>query len=110
MVNRASSLDAKIDDNEDNSTLMDTVPNRESPEADAEVLKEAESQVINTLLNCLTEREHDVIRMYFGIGCMERTLEEIGNMFGVTNERARQLKNGAIRKLKSRANQLKKLL
>ena len=49
----------------------------------------------------LTDREREIIKSFFGIGCQEMTLEEIGERFGLTRERVRQIKEKAIRRLKS---------
>lgn len=51
-------------------------------------------------LATLTERECEIIKMFFGIGCQEMTLEEIGDKFGLTRERVRQIKEKAIRRLR----------
>ena len=56
----------------------------------------------------LSDREKDIIRMFFGINCREMTLEEIGDKFGLTRERVRQTKEKAIRRL--RQNSRSKLL
>ena len=56
----------------------------------------------------LAERERDILKMFFGIGCQEMTLEEIGDKFGLTRERVRQIKEKAIRKLRN--NNKNKLL
>jgi RNA polymerase primary sigma factor len=56
----------------------------------------------------LQDRERDIIKMFFGIGCQEMTLEEIGDKFGLTRERVRQIKEKAIRKLRN--NSKNKLL
>ena len=59
-------------------------------------------------MSTLTEREGDIIKSFFGIGCQEMTLEEIGEKFGLTRERVRQIKEKAIRRL--RHNSKSKLL
>jgi RNA polymerase primary sigma factor len=56
----------------------------------------------------LAERERDILKMFFGIGTQEMTLEEIGDQFGLTRERVRQIKEKAIRKLRN--NNKNKLL
>ena len=56
----------------------------------------------------LAEREREIIKMFFGIGTQEMTLEEIGDKFGLTRERVRQIKEKAIRKLRN--NSKNKLL
>ena len=63
---------------------------------------------IDRSLATLTERESDIIKMFFGIGYQEMTLEEIGDKFGLTRERVRQIKEKAIRRLRN--NSRSKLL
>jgi RNA polymerase primary sigma factor len=58
------------------------------------------------VLEQLTPRERDIIKMFFGIGCQEMTLEEIGAKFNLTRERVRQIKEKAIRRLKGQKSQL----
>jgi RNA polymerase primary sigma factor len=67
---------------------------------------------VERALEVLTERERDILRYFFGIGCSEMTLEEIGEKFDLTRERVRQIKEKAIRKLRqsSRSNILKSYL
>lgn len=59
-----------------------------------------------------SQRESDIIKMFFGIGCQEMTLEEIGDKFQLTRERVRQIKEKAIRRLRqdSRSKLLKSYL
>ena len=63
---------------------------------------------IDRALSTLSEREGEIIKMFFGIGRPEMTLEEIGDEFGLTRERVRQIKEKAIRRLRS--NSRSKLL
>lgn len=67
---------------------------------------------IERALSTLTDRERDIIRLFFGIGCSEMTLEEIGEKFGLTRERVRQIKEKAIRRLRhsTRSKHLKSFL
>ena len=58
------------------------------------------STEVERALATLTDRERDIIRYFFGIGCPEMTLEEIGEEFGLTRERVRQIKEKAIRRLR----------
>jgi RNA polymerase primary sigma factor len=76
------------------------------------LLDESLSTEIEGALATLTERERDIIRFFFGIGCQEMTLEEIGEKFGLTRERVRQIKEKAIRRLRhaSRSKLLKVIL
>ena len=76
--------------------------------ADRSLVGESLSKEIDRTLDTLTPREKEIIRMFFGIGEQEKTLEEIGDRFNLTRERVRQIKEKAIRRL--RANSRNKLL
>lgn len=104
---RHISVDAPFVEGEDNS-LLDVLVNDDSPIADRALMSESLLIEINRALETLSERERDIIRMFFGIGCQEMTLEEIGDKFGLTRERVRQIKEKAIRRLRS--NSKNKLL
>ncbi len=108
---RHVSVDAPFVDGEDNS-LLDVLVNNDSPNADRVLIDESLAREIERSLTTLTEREADIIRMFFGIGCQEMTLEEIGERFGLTRERVRQIKEKAIRRLRhtSRSKLLKTYL
>ncbi|MFN8206316.1 MAG: RNA polymerase sigma factor RpoD/SigA [Bacteroidales bacterium] len=108
---RHVSVDAPFVDGEDNS-LLDVLVNNDSPIADRSLIKESLCVEIERSLSTLTERERDIIRYFFGIGCQEMTLEEIGDRFGLTRERVRQIKEKAIRRLRhtSRSKLLKAYL
>lgn len=104
---RHISVDAPFVEGEDNS-LLDVLVNDDSPVADSTLINESLSKEIDRTLNLLQEREREIVKMFFGIGCQEMTLEEIGDQFGLTRERVRQIKEKAIRKL--RQNSKNKLL
>jgi RNA polymerase primary sigma factor len=108
---RHISVDAPFVEGEDNS-LLDVLINNDSPNADKALMMESLAREIERALATLTERESDIIRMFFGIGCQEMTLEEIGERFGLTRERVRQIKEKAIRRLRhtSRSKLLKTYL
>lgn len=108
---RHISVDAPFVDGEDNS-LLEVLVNNDSPNADRSLIMESLSKEIHRALATLTERESDIIRLFFGIGCQEMTLEEIGERFGLTRERVRQIKEKAIRRLRhtSRSKLLKSYL
>lgn len=96
---RHISVDAPFVEGEDNS-LLDVLVNDDAPNADGTLMNESLSREIDKALATLTERESDIIKMFFGIGCQEVTLEEIGDKFGLTRERVRQIKEKAIRRLR----------
>ena len=97
---RHVSVDAPFVEGEDNS-LLDVLPNDDSPMADKGLVNESLNTEIERALSTLTDREREIVKSFFGIGCQEMTLEEIGERFGLTRERVRQIKEKAIRRLKS---------
>ena len=104
---RHVSVDAPFVDGEDNS-LLDVLPNDDSPMADASLNQESLAKEVNRALDQLNPRERDILKMFFGIGCQEMTLEEIGAKFDLTRERVRQIKEKAIRRLKGQKSKLLK--
>ena len=104
---RHVSVDAPFVDGEDNS-LLDVLPNNDSPMADYTLNQESLSKEVNRALDQLSPRERDILKMFFGIGCQEMTLEEIGAKFDLTRERVRQIKEKAIRRLKGQKSKLLK--
>ena len=104
---RHVSVDAPFVDGEDNS-LLDVLPNEDSPMADQSLNQESLSKEVNRALDQLNPRERDILKMFFGIGCQEMTLEEIGAKFDLTRERVRQIKEKAIRRLKGQKSKLLK--
>lgn len=106
------SMDAPFVQGEDNS-LIDVLENHDSPRADNLLMNESLQKEIERSLSTLTEREREVIKLFFGIGMQHGlTLEEIGAKFDLTRERVRQIKEKAIRRLrhKSRSRLLKAYL
>jgi RNA polymerase primary sigma factor len=97
---RHVSMDAPLANGEE-STLMDVIANNDSPRADAALINESLSREIDRALSTLTERERDVVKLFFGIGINHGlTLEEIGAKFDLTRERVRQIKEKAVRRLR----------
>ncbi|OKZ23962.1 MAG: RNA polymerase subunit sigma [Bacteroides sp. 43_46] len=96
---RHISVDAPFVEGEDNS-LLDVLVNDDSPMADRSLVNESLAREIDRALSTLTDREKEIIQMFFGIGQQEMTLEEIGDKFGLTRERVRQIKEKAIRRLR----------
>ncbi len=97
---RHVSVDAPFIDGEDNS-LLDVLVNDDAPMADRQLVLESLREEISNVLNTLSDRERCVIKAFYGIGEPEMTLEEIGNKYGLTRERVRQIKEKAIRHLRS---------
>ena len=99
---RHVSMDAPFIDGEDNS-LLDVLEDYAATRTDSELeYKESLSKEIDRSLSTLTDRQADVIKLYFGIGIEHpMSLEDIGDKFGLTRERVRQIKDKAINKLRS---------
>jgi RNA polymerase primary sigma factor len=72
----------------------------EGSSPDEELEEKETADVVNEMLDTLTPREAKVLRMRFGIGCAEHTLEEAGLVYDVTKERIRQIEAKAMRKMK----------
>ncbi|MTB49947.1 RNA polymerase sigma factor RpoD/SigA [Lewinella sp. W8] len=106
---RHVSMDAPFVEGEDNS-LLDVLANTATPGTDSALeYKESLRREIDRSLGTLTERQCDVIKLYYGIGVEHpMSLEDIGEKFGLTRERVRQIKDKAINKLRS-ANRSKLL-
>ena len=97
---RHVSMDAPFAEGEENS-LLDIMTNPDSPMADESLVNESLATEIDRALSMLNEREKDIVEMSFGINHLEMTLDEIGERFGLTRERVRQIREKAIRKLRS---------
>lgn len=106
------SMDAPFVAGEEHS-LLDVLENPDAPLADGFLMNESLNQEINRSLSTLTQRESDVVKLFYGIGCNHSlTLEEIADKFDLTKERVRQIKEKAIRRLRhnSRSKLLKSYL
>lgn len=109
---RHVSVDAPFVQGEENR-LLDVLENDAEPNPDNMLINESLSKEVERALSTLTQREAEVIRLYFGIGVEHSlTLEEIGEKFDLTRERVRQIKEKAIRRLRhtSRSKGLKTYL
>ena len=111
---RQLSMDAPLKSGDENkSTLMDVLPDDVQPLPDKDLMKESLKSEIASALSSLDKREAEVIRLSFGIGSNQKaTLEEIGDKFNLTRERIRQIRENALRKLRSskKSNNLKDYL
>lgn len=108
--NKLVSVDDFIGGDEENSQVCDIIPDGEDP-LDEQVNKSYVTKELENLLSKLTIREHDLICMLFGIGMAPVNPKIIADMYGVGGERIRQMKEGALAKLRRRfSNQLKNLL
>ncbi len=109
---RHLSMDAPFIQGEDNR-LLDVIQDERTPMPDHILVRESLSKEVERALGTLTEREAEVIRLYFGLGREHSlTLEEIGEKFQLTRERVRQIKEKAIRRLRhaTRSRQLRAYL
>lgn len=97
------STDAPLSEGDEN-TFLDIFPDQESLSPDMEFMKESLKKEIQRSLSTLSQKEKDVVNLYYGLsGKMPKTLEEIGEEFDLTRERVRQIKEKAIRRLKHQA-------
>ena len=100
---RYISTDAPIS-SEDDTKFLDMFISDDIPKTDSNLMRESLNKEIQRSLSTLTEKERDVINLYYGIGMNHGlTLEEIGAKFNLTRERVRQIKEKAIRRLKHTA-------
>lgn len=99
---RHLSMDAPFNEEDENS-LLDVLPDEETGTPDREMLDESVKIDIERALSMLHPREAEITRLYFGVGREHPlTLEEIGQRFGLTRERVRQIKEKALRKLRQK--------
>ena len=104
---RHHSLDTPFSD-EDKNCLLDVIPDASTAEPDQELQMDSLQEEVAAALDTLKDREREVIRMYFGIShSYALTLNEIGEEFGLTRERVRQIKEKAIRRLRHRSRSRK---
>lgn len=106
------SMDAPLAEDEE-TKFIDVFVDEDAPYTDAGLMRESLAQEIQRSLSTLSDKERDVINLYYGIGIPHSlTLEEIGARFDLTRERVRQIKEKAIRRLKhnSRSKLLKSYL
>ena len=96
------SIDAPIGE-DDGNTMNETLFDKDARATDDALMDESLSCEINRLLDTLTPREKSILKMSFGLGQHEESLEEIGLTFGLTRERVRQIREKSIRTLRKRA-------
>ena len=107
IARRHHSLDTPFSDDEKNS-LLDVISDSNVDDPDKELHMSSLEREVRDSLDTLKEREKDVIKMYFGIDReYALTLNEIGEEFGLTRERVRQIKEKAIRRLRHRSRSRK---
>jgi RNA polymerase primary sigma factor len=100
MSGRHLSMDAPFNQGEDNR-LLDIIQNEMQPSPDNTLMKESLKREVDRALATLSDREAEVVRLYFGLNREHPlTLEEIGEKFSLTRERVRQIKEKALRRLR----------
>ncbi len=98
------SFDAPIKSDDGDSTMLDLMPDK-SGTPDSVLLKQSLKEEVDEGLRILTPRENEVLSAYYGLnGKQSMTLEEIGEMYELTRERVRQIKERAIRRLRKSYN------
>ena len=98
---KASSVDAPLGGNEDSSSMLEVLVNNDSPLADRILIQESLKIEIERSLSTLDPRSKDVIKMFYGIDHIcPISLDEIGNKLDISRERARQIKEKSIKKLR----------
>ena len=106
MSKKQVSIDAPMSNDDDNNSLVSVLENNDTPDPADNLLQESLSQDLERTLAYLKGMEAEVIRLFYGLGgASEMTLEEIGNTFGLTRERIRQIKERGLRRLRRVSNQ-----
>ena len=102
--NKSISMDAPLTGQDDSGNMYDTLESNKETSPDTGLMNESLKKEIKRALSILSERESDVLKLYYGINNKVNanlTLEEIGIKFGLTRERVRQIKEKAILRLRS---------
>ena len=102
---RHISVDAPINESEDSSTLLDLISLEDNLAPDLKLMEESLTRELDSGLSMLSPREVEVLSAYYGLnGKNPMTLEEIGELYGLTRERVRQIKERALRRLRRSYN------
>ncbi len=100
-VSRSLSMDAPFAEGENDNNLYDVLSSSESPRPDRELMQESLSIEIDRALDTLTEKEAEVVRLNYGLGNQPAmTLQEIGDIYDLSRERVRQIREKAIKRLR----------
>lgn len=94
------SADARFSEDEDGA-LLDIIPDKDALPADSRVESESIKIEIGRLLEVLPERARNILKAIYGIGCREMTIDEIGERYGLTRERVRQIREKSLRRLRA---------
>lgn len=108
-VTKSMSLDTPFKDDDDVGCLLDIIPNENAIDTDDKVTNIEPYYELKLVLNKLSDREHDIIKMIYGIDMSQISLEQIGQKFGLVAERVRQIQHSILDKLRS-STLLKELL
>ena len=100
MNGKSTSIDAPTNENDPESTYLHKEEDPDALQPDQDLMLESFKKEIEMSISKLTEREADIIRLFYGLGGPEMTLEEIGNKYHMTKERTRQIKEKAIKRLR----------
>ena len=98
-ADRHLSVDAPFGEDEDGS-LLDVLPDNNIKATDGQLLSESLATEIDRALQTLSQREREIVKSSFGIGCVQMSLEEIGEKYDLTRERVRQINEKALRHLR----------
>lgn len=112
LAQATTSLDTPVDD-EGETCMGDLIADHSAENPMANIIREANSQIIAAVFDTLGSREAEILKMRFGIDAEKAmTLEEVGQHYGLSKERIRQIENKAIRKLRNpvRAKMLKEAM
>ncbi|MBR9831260.1 sigma-70 family RNA polymerase sigma factor [Acidiluteibacter ferrifornacis] len=106
MSKKQVSIDAPMSNDDDNNSLVSVLENSDTPDPTDSLMQESLSKDLERTLSYLKGMEAEVIRLFYGLGgSSEMTLEEIGNTFGLTRERIRQIKERGLRRLRRVSSQ-----
>ena len=94
------SVSSPLKDDEE-STLCDIIEDKNANRADENIIDKNTYNTVQRLLDKLTLREHDILKLTFGIDCDPIPVENIAKLFGITTERVRQIKNNALNSIRS---------
>ena len=98
------SMDAPFEEGE-SSSLYNVIESKDSMSPDAKMIKDSLTTDIDQALKMLPDRESEVVRLYYGLGERSpKSLSEIGELFDLTRERVRQIREKAVRKLRNKSD------
>lgn len=102
---RHMSVDAPLSGEDGDSTMLDVISTEENMSPDLSLMEQSLKEEVQQGLSILTPREVEVLSSYFGLnGYKSLTLEEIGELYGLTRERVRQIKERALRRMRKSYN------